>query len=189
MVGRACVRERESRLACAGWTRLTRPHELYGWTRLARGKEGRGEGKVAEDGTGDGTSEASGGGEGGREESTDPPPVDYGDARHLVVRMSMLRKGDYVAKKLLQAISVWSHRRLRSARELRWASVTGTEVGLSGRNRGESQWRELRCVSVAGTEVVHGGASLIVARGRYRGKGRACATRLLPPLSPSSNTL
>ena len=161
MVGRACVRERESRLACAGWTRLTRPHELYGWTRLARGKEGRGEGKVAEDGTGDGTSEASGGGEGGREESTDPPPVDYGDAPHLVVRMSMLRKGDYVAKKLLQAISVWSHRRLRSARELRWASVTGTEVGLSGRNRGESQWRELsvsqwrelKCVSVAGTEV------------------------------------
>ena len=65
---------------------------------MARGKEGRGEGKVAEDGTGDGTSEASGGGEGGREESTDPPPVDYGDAPHLVVRMSMLRKGDYVAK-------------------------------------------------------------------------------------------
>ena len=103
----------------------TDKHELYGWTRLARGKEGRGEGKVAEDGTGDGTSEASGGGEGGREESTDPPPVGDGDARHLVVRMSMLRKGDYVAKKLLQAISVWPP----SA-----SQCTGTEVGLSNGN-------------------------------------------------------
>ena len=43
------------------------------------------------------------------------PPVDDGDVKDLVVRMSMLRKGDYMAEKLLQAKAI---------------AATGAAVGL-----------------------------------------------------------
>ena len=89
--------------------------------RLRSGRDGRWP---------DGTSEASGGGEGGREESTDPPPVDYGDARHLVVRMLMLRKGDYEftwPSELLQA-------KYFGLEPPSASQCTGIEVGLSNGN-------------------------------------------------------